>query len=93
MNALPVYNDRYVKSKTRTYGDKVCTSFDGVNVPEGDAECESFSQFYWFFISLWKQILSASIFRQLHLYNCRQANDRLSWWQNFWNWWRLVFIN
>ena len=29
-----------------------------------------------------KQI-SASVFRQLCLWNCRQANDRLSWWQCF----------
>ena len=43
MNALPVYNDRYIKSKTRTYGDKICTSFGGINVPEDDVEYESFT--------------------------------------------------
>ena len=27
LDALPVYDDRYIKNKIRTYGDKVCTSF------------------------------------------------------------------
>ena len=43
LNALPVYDDRYIKTKIRTYGDKVYTNFRGLNVPEDDTECESFS--------------------------------------------------
>ena len=39
LNALPVYDDRYIKTKIRTFGDKVC----GLNVPEDDIECESFT--------------------------------------------------
>ena len=27
LNALPVYDDRYIKTKIRTYGDKVNTSY------------------------------------------------------------------
>ena len=27
LNALPVYDDRYIKSKIRTYGDKVYNNF------------------------------------------------------------------
>ena len=27
LNALPVYDDRYIKAKMRTYGDKVCINF------------------------------------------------------------------
>ena len=27
LNALPVYDDRYIKTKIRTYGDKVYTNF------------------------------------------------------------------
>ena len=42
LNALPVYDDTYVKTKTRTCGDKVYTNFRGLNVPEDDIECESF---------------------------------------------------
>ena len=36
LNALPVYDDRYIKIKIRTYGDKVYTIFRGLNVPEED---------------------------------------------------------
>ena len=42
LNALPVYHDRYVKTKIRTYGNKVYTSFLDLNVLEDDIECESF---------------------------------------------------
>ena len=42
LNALPVYDDRYIKTKIKTYGDKVYTNFCGLNVPEDDIECESF---------------------------------------------------
>ena len=35
-SALQVYDDRYVKTKIRTYSDKVYTNFLGINVPEGD---------------------------------------------------------
>ena len=32
--ALPVYDDRYIKTKIRTYGEEVYTNFRGLNVPE-----------------------------------------------------------
>ena len=43
LNALPVYDDRYIKTKIRTYSDKVYTNFSGLYVPENDIECESFT--------------------------------------------------
>ena len=43
MNGLPVYDDGYVKIKVRTYGDEVYSNFHGLNVPEDDAKCESFT--------------------------------------------------
>ena len=43
LNALPVYDDKLMKTKTRTFGDKVHTNFRGLNVPEDDKECESFT--------------------------------------------------
>ena len=43
MNSLPVYVDRYIKTKIKTCGDKVHTNFHGLNVVEDDAECESFT--------------------------------------------------
>ena len=38
LNALPVYDNRYIKTKIRTYGDKVYANFRGLNVPENDIE-------------------------------------------------------
>ena len=43
LNALPVSDDRYIKTKIRAFGDKVCTNFRGLNVAEDDRECESFT--------------------------------------------------
>ena len=41
LNTLPVYDDRYIKTKIRTYGDKVYTNFSGLNLPQDEIECES----------------------------------------------------
>ena len=43
LNALPFYNNKYIKLKIKTYGDKNYTNFYRVNVPEDDVECESFT--------------------------------------------------
>ena len=43
LNALPVYDKRYIKNKIRIYGDKVFTSFRGLNAPKGCVERESFT--------------------------------------------------
>ena len=40
MNALPAYDGRYIKTKIRTYDDKVYTNFCGLNVSEDGVECE-----------------------------------------------------
>ena len=39
LNALQVYDDRYIKCKISTYGDKVYTNFHVLNVPEDGAKC------------------------------------------------------
>ena len=41
LNALPVFDERYIETKIRTYDDEVYTNFRGLNVPEKDKECES----------------------------------------------------
>ena len=46
LNALPAYDDRYIKTKIRTYSDKVYSNFCHLNVPEDDIECESFTVIY-----------------------------------------------
>ena len=43
LNALPVYDDRYIKTKIRTYADKSYTNFIGLNLPEDNIECECFT--------------------------------------------------
>ena len=40
LNALPVYDDRHIETKIRTYDDKVYTNFRGLNMPEDDLECD-----------------------------------------------------
>ena len=42
LDALPVYDGRYLKTKIRTYGDKIYTNFCSLNVPEDGTECKSF---------------------------------------------------
>ena len=32
LNALPVYDDRYIKTKIKIYGDKIYTNFRGLDV-------------------------------------------------------------
>ena len=43
LNIVPVYDDRYIIAKVRTYGDKVYSNFCNLNVPEDGEECESFT--------------------------------------------------
>ena len=43
LNSLPIYDNRYVKTKITTYGDKVYTNFRSLNVPENGVEFESFT--------------------------------------------------
>ena len=43
LNALPACDGRYIKTKIRTYGDKVYANSCGLNVLEDDIECESFT--------------------------------------------------
>ena len=38
LKALPIYDDRYIKTKIRKFSDKVYTNFGGLNVPEDDIE-------------------------------------------------------
>ena len=42
LNVLPVYDDRCIKTKIRTYSDKAYTNFRGLN--EDDIECEYFTE-------------------------------------------------
>ena len=42
LDALPVYDNKYIKTKIRTSDDKVYTNFRDLNETEDDIECEYF---------------------------------------------------
>ena len=42
LRAWSVYDDRYIKTKIRRYGDNIYTNVSSSNVSEDDIECESF---------------------------------------------------
>ena len=43
LNTLQVYDDRYIKTKIKTYCDKVYNNFRAFNVHENDVTCRSFT--------------------------------------------------
>ena len=43
LNTLPVYDDRYIETKIRTYGSKYYNNSCGLNMSEDDIEWESFT--------------------------------------------------
>ena len=66
LNALQVYDDRYIKTKVRTYCDKAYTNFCGLNVAEGDIECETFPV-----ISIYSLLVYENkYYLQVYLDNC-----------------------
>ena len=74
LNVCLVYDERYITKKI-LYGDIVYINFSWVKCARRWSKMQIFyNHFYLCFTSLWEQLLSASIFRQLHLWNCRQAN-------------------
>ena len=42
LSALPVYDNRHIRTKIRTYGDKVYTNFRSLDASEDGVECEFF---------------------------------------------------
>ena len=51
---LPVHDNRYIKNQTRTYEDKVYTNSRGLNVPEGDVDCKSFTIISFYFLLVYE---------------------------------------
>ena len=66
MDALPVCNDKYIKTKIITYGDKVYTNFRGLNVLEDGIE------YVFFTVISIESILvyDKKCYIQLYLDNC-----------------------
>ena len=68
LNSLPVYDDKYIKSKIRTYGDKDCTNFHGLNVPENEKKKKkNLLQSFLFIMYLYT---TTNIYLQIYLDNC-----------------------
>ena len=67
LNALRIYDDIYMKTKIRTYGDKVYINFRGLNVPQDGIECESFTVISMDALVAYKK----KYYRQVYLDNCR----------------------
>ena len=66
LNALPDYDDRYIKTKIRAYDDKIQINFCGLNVPEDDMECEYFTVSFIDSFLVYKN----KYYLQVYLYNC-----------------------
>ena len=76
LNVLPVYDDRYIKTKIRTYGNKVYTDFRSLCMPEDDIECESFTV-----ISIDRLLVyERKYYLQVYLGNCvyRTVNKQMT---------------
>ena len=66
LNAFPTYDDRYIKTTIRTYGDRVYTNFCGLNMLEDDIECECFTV-----ISIDSLLVYENKYHlQVYLHNC-----------------------
>ena len=76
LNALQVYDNRYIKTKIRTYGDKDYINFRGLNVPEDDRECESFVVICIDFLLVY----NSKYYIQVYLDNCayKIVNKRMT---------------
>ena len=71
LNVLPVYDiSIYIKTRIRTYDDKVYTNFCGLNVPENDIELESFAVTSIDFLLVYEN----KYYRQAYLDNCVYKN-------------------
>ena len=66
LNALPVYDDRYIKTIIKTYSDKVYTNFRELNVPEDDIEWECFTGISIDFLLVYEK----KYYLQVYLDNC-----------------------
>ena len=69
LNALPSHDDRYIKAKIRTYGDKVYTNFRGFNVPEDDIVYESFTVISIDYLLVY-DVYENKYYLQVYLDNC-----------------------
>ena len=91
LNLLLVYDDRYIKTKTRTYGDKVYTSFGVLNVAEDGVE------YIWCTIISIDSLLvyENKFYLQVYLDNCayKVVNKQMILMAIFWSLMKINLIN
>ena len=66
LNALPGYDNRYIKTKIRKYSGKVYIDFRGLNMPNDDTKFESFTIISTNFLLVWER----KYYQQVCLNNC-----------------------
>ena len=65
MYGLPVFDDRCMKIKIRTYAEKFYTNFRGLNMPEDGAKCESLANIIESLL-----VYENNYYMQVYLDNC-----------------------
>ena len=76
LNALQISDNRYIKTKIRTYGNKVYANFRDLNVPENNIKRESFTV-----ISIGSLLVYENkYYPQVYLDNCayKIANEQMT---------------
>ena len=66
LDALSVVDDRYIKTKIRTYGDNVYANFRALHLSENDVEYESFTVISIDFLLVYE----SKYYLKLYLDNC-----------------------
>ena len=66
LNALPGYDNKYIKTKIRKYSGKVYNDFRGLNMPDDDTKFESFTIISIDFLLVWER----KYYQQVCLNNC-----------------------
>ena len=71
LDSEPVYgdNDKYIKTKTKTYGGSVITNFHGKNMPKEKALCKSLST-----------IMLDSVINRVQIWTKKDKDGEPYWW-------------
>ena len=81
----PVYGDdeKYIKTKIKKYSDSVITNFHNKKIPKENAPCNCLSIIMLDSVikAKKKKVLSASIFRRMHIWTKKNKNREPYWWR------------
>ena len=73
---MSVFDDRYIKTKARTYGDEFYATIPGLIGIEDDIECKTFTVIYSDSLLIYK----SKYYQQVYLDNCayKIANKQMA---------------